>query len=37
MDPVIDDMPDFKLFGVPVANRRYNVERRSGRLKVTNE
>ncbi|MEO0481203.1 MAG: trehalase family glycosidase [Planctomycetota bacterium] len=33
-DPVIDDMPDFKLHGVPIGNRRFNVERKNGKLKV---
>ncbi len=33
-DPVIDDMPDFKLQGCPVGNKRYTVERKNGKLKV---
>ena len=36
-DPVIDSMPDFKLHGVPVGNKRFNVERKNGRLKVNPE
>ncbi len=36
-DPVIDDMPDFKLQGVPVGNKRYNVERKNGKLKVNQD
>lgn len=36
-DPVIDDMPDFKLQGVPVGNKRFNVERKNGKLKVASE
>ena len=27
-------MPDFKLHGVPLGNKLYNVERKSGKLKV---
>ena len=34
MDPVIDDMPDFKLHGVPVGNKRFNVERKGKRVKI---
>lgn len=33
-DPVIDDMPDFKLSGVPLGNRSYLVERKNGKLKI---
>ncbi len=36
-DPVIDDMPDFKIQGLPVGNRRFNVERKNGKLKVAPE
>jgi hypothetical protein len=36
-DPVIDDMPDFKIQGLPVGNRRFNVERKGGKLKVAPE
>jgi hypothetical protein len=34
-DPVIDDAPDFKLQNLTVGNKRYDVERRSGKLKVS--
>ena len=34
-DPVMADMPDFKLHDVPVGNKRHNVERKNGKLKVT--
>ena len=34
-DPVIDEMPDFKLHGVPVGNKRFVVERKNGKLKVS--
>jgi hypothetical protein len=34
MDPVIDDMPDFKLQGLPIGNKRFNVERKGKRVKV---
>ncbi len=36
-DPVIDDMPDFKLQGIPVGNKRYTAERKGSRFKVTSE
>ncbi len=36
-DPVIDDMPDFKMSGVPVGNKRFAVERKNGKLKVAAE
>jgi len=36
-DPVIDEMPDFKLHGVPVGNKRFVVERKNGKLKVNPE
>ncbi len=35
-DPVIDDMPDFKLHGVPVGNKRFNVERKNNKFKIAN-
>ncbi len=35
LDPVIDDMPDFKMNGVPVGNKRFTVERKGKRAKVT--
>ena len=34
MDPVIDDMPDFKLQGLPIGNKRFNVERKGKRVKI---
>ncbi len=34
-DPVMDDMPDFKLNNIVVANKAYNVERKNGKLKIT--
>ncbi|MCH8135599.1 MAG: hypothetical protein IIB77_06445 [Proteobacteria bacterium] len=33
-DPVIDDMPDFRLNGVPIGNKRFNVERKGKRAKI---
>ena len=36
-DPVAEDMPDFKLQGLVVGNKRYVVERRNGKLKVVSE
>ena len=34
-DPVMANAPDFKLQGVPVGNKRFNVERKNGKLKIT--
>ena len=34
MDPVIDDMPDFKLHGLPIGNKRFNVERKGKKVKI---
>src|SRR5690606_34551078 len=34
LDPVIDDMPDFKLQGIPVGNKRFSVERKGKRVKI---
>lgn len=34
-DPVMDDMPDFRLNDMPVGNKLYIVERKGGKLKVT--
>lgn len=34
-DPVIDDAPDFKLHNLTVGNKRWDVERRSGKFKVS--
>ncbi|MBK8980415.1 MAG: hypothetical protein IPM29_31320 [Planctomycetes bacterium] len=36
-DPVIAEMPDFKLAGCPVGNKRFVVERKNGKLRVTPE
>ena len=33
-DPVMGDMPDFKLQGVPVGNKVFNAERKNGKLKI---
>ena len=33
-DPVMGDMPDFKLHGVPVGNKVFNAERKNGKLKI---
>jgi hypothetical protein len=37
LDPVIDDMPDFKLTNLVIANKRYLVERRNGKTKVVQD
>jgi hypothetical protein len=34
LDPVIDDMPDFKLQGIPIGNKRFTVERKGKRVKI---
>jgi hypothetical protein len=34
MDPVIDDMPDFKMHGLPIGNKRFNVERKGKKVKI---
>jgi hypothetical protein len=34
-DPVMDDMPDFHLKGLPIGNKTFIVERKNGKLKVT--
>jgi hypothetical protein len=34
MDPVIDDVPDFRFLGVPVGNKRFNIERKGKRVKI---
>lgn len=34
-DPFMADAPDFKLQGMPLGNKVYDVERKNGRLKVT--
>ena len=33
-DPVIDDMPDFKLRNIPVGNKLFDIERKNGKLKI---
>ncbi|MEZ5966666.1 MAG: trehalase family glycosidase [Planctomycetota bacterium] len=37
LDPVADDMPDFKLSGVPVGNKRFTVERKGSKQRVVAE
>jgi len=34
-DPVITDMPDFRLTGLPLGNKLFDVERKNGKLRVT--
>jgi hypothetical protein len=34
-DPILPDQPDFKLQGMPLGNKLFDVERKNGRLKVT--
>lgn len=34
-DPVMSDQPDFKLSGMPLGNKVFDVERKNGRLKIT--
>ncbi len=34
-DPVVSDMPDFKLQGLPLGNKLFDVERKNGKLKVS--
>ena len=34
-DPVTGNMPDFKAQDIPVGNKRFAVERKNGRLKIT--
>jgi hypothetical protein len=36
-DPILADQPDFKLQGMPLGNKVYDVERKGGRLKVTQQ
>lgn len=33
-DPVMADMPDFKLQGMPLGNKLFNIERKGGKLKI---
>ena len=37
VDPVADDMPDFKITGVPVGNKRFTVEKKGAKHRVTPE
>ena len=37
IDPVADDMPDFKITGVPVGNKRFMVERKGNKQRVVPE
>lgn len=34
-DPIMQDQPDFKLQGMPLGNKLFDVERKNGRLKVS--
>jgi hypothetical protein len=34
-DPIMADQPDFKLHGMPLGNKVFDVERKNGRLKVS--
>jgi hypothetical protein len=34
-DPILQDQPDFKLQGMPLGNKLFDVERKNGRLKVS--
>jgi hypothetical protein len=36
-DPVIDDMPDFKLTNIPLGNKLFQIERKNGKLKVSSD
>ncbi len=37
VDPVTDDMPGFKITGVPVGNKRFTVEKKGAKHRVTPE
>ena len=37
LDPVVDQMPDFKLTNLVVANKRYQIERKNSKTKVIQE
>jgi hypothetical protein len=37
IEPVADDMPDYKIVGVPVGNKRFVVERKGSKHKVSAE
>ena len=34
-DPILQDQPDFKLQGMPLGNKLFDVERKNGRLKIS--
>jgi hypothetical protein len=34
-DPIMQDQPDFKLQGMPLGNKLFDVERKNGRLKIS--
>ena len=34
-DPIMADQPDFKLQGMPLGNKLFDVERKNGRLKIS--
>ena len=36
-DPIMSDQPDFKLQGMPLGNKLYDVERKSGRFKFSQQ
>ena len=36
-DPILADQPDFKLVGMPLGNKLYDVERRNGKLRVNQQ
>jgi len=36
-DPIMSDQPDFKLVGMPLGNKVYDVERKSGRFKFSTQ
>lgn len=33
-DPVVTDMPDFKITGLPLGNKLFDVERKNGKLRI---
>lgn len=36
-DPILADQPDFKLIGMPLGNKLYDVERRNGKLRINQQ
>src|SRR5262249_37552708 len=36
-DQILAEQPDFKLVGMPLGNKLYDVERKNGRLKVSQQ